>query len=218
MTISGGEVLVSAYDDCLNASKHISISGGSVYAYSSSNDGIDSNGTLSISGGVVVCSGTTVPEEGIDCDSNTFTITGGTIIGIGGASSTPTASVTTQPVIIYGGSGSAGTYIALNAADGTNILSYKISRAYNQMTLLVSSPSLSKGSTYTLQSGGSVSGGTTFHGLTTGGTWSGGSQLTSASLSSTVTTINVSGGGQGGGGGQPGGQPGGGGKPGGGRP
>ena len=104
MTISGGEVLVSAYDDCLNASKHISISGGSVYAYSSSNDGIDSNGTLSISGGIVVCSGTTVPEEGIDCDSNTFTVTGGTIIGIGGASSTPTASVTTQPVIIYGGS------------------------------------------------------------------------------------------------------------------
>lgn len=218
MTISGGEVLVSAYDDCLNASKHISISGGSVYAYSSSNDGIDSNGTLSISGGIVVCSGTTVPEEGIDCDSNTFTVTGGTIIGIGGASSTPTASVTTQPVIIYGGSGSAGTYIALNAADGTNILSYKIPRAYNQMTLLVSSPSLSKGSTYTLQSGGSVSGGTTFHGLTTGGTWSGGSQLTSASLSSTVTTINVSGSGQGGGGGQPDGQPGGGGKPGGGRP
>lgn len=216
MTISGGEVSVSAYDDCLNASKQINISGGSIYAYSSNNDGIDSNGTIAISGGTIVSSGTTVPEEGIDCDNNTFAITGGTIIGIGGASSTPTTSVTTQPVILYGGSGSAGTYIALNTSDGTNILSYKIPRNYNQMTLLVSSPSLSKGSTYTLQSGGSVSGGTTFHGLTTGGTWTEGTQLTRTSLSSTVTTINVSNSGQpGGGGGQPGGS---GWNPGGGRP
>ncbi len=217
MTINGGMVLVSAYDDCLNASKAINIGGGSIYAYSSANDGIDSNGTITITGGTVVSSGTTTPEEGIDCDNNTFTITGGTIIGIGGSSSTPTSSTTTQPVFLYGGSGSAGTYISVDASDGTNILVYKIPRAYNQMTLLVSSASLKQGSTYTLTSGGSVSGGTSFHGLTTGGTYSGGSQLTSLTLNSIVTSQQTSGGGggqPGGGGGQPGG--GGGGQPGGG--
>lgn len=205
MAINGGTVLVSAYDDCLNASNDIQITDGYVYAYSSSNDGIDSNGTLSISGGVVVSSGTGTPEGGIDCDENTFTITGGTVIGIGGASSTPTTSVCTQPVIVYGGSGMAGTYLAINSSDGANVLVYKIPRAYNQMTLLVTSPSLKKGSTYSLSTGGSVTGGTTFHGLTTGGTYSGGTQAASLTLSSMVTTSNTGGGQFGGGGMQPGG-------------
>ena len=36
-----------------------------------------------ISGGMVVACGTTSPEEGIDCDQNTFTITGGTVTANG---------------------------------------------------------------------------------------------------------------------------------------
>ncbi len=55
------------YDDCMNASNSIVINGGSIYCYSSGNDGIDSNGTLTITGGVVIASGTTSPEDGFDC-------------------------------------------------------------------------------------------------------------------------------------------------------
>ena len=71
------------YDDCMNASNSIVINGGSIYCYSSGNDGIDSNGTLTITGGVVIASGTTSPEDGFDCDQNTFKITGGIVLGIG---------------------------------------------------------------------------------------------------------------------------------------
>ena len=87
----------------MNASKSIVINGGNIYCYSSGNDGVDSNGTLTITGGTIVSIGTTSPEEGFDCDQNTFKITGGTILGIGGGTSTPTSSVCTQRTVIYGG-------------------------------------------------------------------------------------------------------------------
>ncbi len=188
MTINGGTIGVSAYDDAFNASKNITITGGKVYAYASGNDGIDSNGTINISGGVIVSSGTATPEEGIDCDQNTFTITGGTIIGVGGASSTPTSSQCKQPVIIYGGTGTSGTYLSLADSKGNNVLAYKIPRNYSQMTILISSPSLSQNSSYTLSSGGTLSGGTGYHGLFIGSTYSGGTSLANLSLTNIVTT------------------------------
>lgn len=211
MLISGGTVEVSAYDDALNAASSITISGGSIYAYSSGNDGIDSNGNLKISGGTVVSSGTQTPEGSFDCDNYTFSITGGTIIGTGGDCNTPTTSATTQPVIMYTGSCSVGTYVSLLKSDGTALLTYKIPRALTQMTMIISSPDLAKGSSYTLSSGGTISGGSSFHGLTTGGTWADGSTTASLTLSSMVTSAgnggSMSSGGQGGQ--QPGGQGGG---------
>lgn len=197
MTITGGTIEVSAYDDCLNATNNITISGGNIYCYSSGNDGIDSNGTLTITGGVIVSSGTNSPEGGIDCDQNTFTITGGTIIGIGGSNSTPTASACKQPSVIYGGSGTAGTYVCITDSEGAVILAYKIPRTYSQMSLLMSSPDLEKGSNYTLYSGGSASGGTNFHGLVLGGTYTDGSELAGLTLSNMVTTYGSTGGGGG---------------------
>lgn len=214
MNISGGTIEVSSYDDCLNASNAINISGGKIYAYSSGNDAIDSNGTLSISGGTIICSGTTTPEGGIDCDQYTFAITGGTLVAMGGDNSTPTTSACKQPSIIYSGSGTSGTYIALLNSSSSPVLTFKVPRTYSQMSAIISSPSMSQGSSYTLSIGGTTSGGTSFHDLITGNTWSEGSSSTSVTLSSMVTSVGTGGGGnQGGGGGnQPGG---GGGQPGG---
>lgn len=217
MDITGGVVQVYAYDDALNSSGAMTISGGYIFGYGINNDGIDSNSTLTITGGVVIGVGTTSPEDGFDCDENTFTITGGTVIGIGGGTSTPTTSTTKQPVAIYGGSSLAsGTYLTVNTTDGTNILAFCVPRAYNSYTLLLSSPSLTQGSTYTLASGATVSGGTDFNGYVSGATVGGGSTLTTLSLSSMVTSVNFSGG-MGGGdqGGTPGSNQGGGGRPGG---
>lgn len=213
MNISGGTIEVSAYDDCLNASDAINISGGEIYAYSSGNDAIDSNGTLSVSGGTIICSGTSAPEGGLDCDNNTFAITGGTIVAMGGENSSPTSSACKQPVLAYGGSGTAGTYMALLDSSSNPVITFKIPRSYNQMSALISSPLMSQGASYTLSVGGTPSGGTSFHGLLSGNTWSGGTSSTSLTLSSIVTSVGTTNGGQGGGGGQPGGgnQPGGGG-------
>ena len=209
MTINGGTVGVCSYDDCLNAKTAIDINGGSIYCYSSGNDGIDANGKITITGGTVVSSGTTSPEEGIDCDQNTFTITGGTVLGIGGATSTPTGSTCTQPSVIYSASGSAGTWIHIATTDDTQVMSYAIPRTYSQMTLLFSSASLSKGSSFCISTGGSVSDGTTFYGLNTGGTVVDNTQAATFSTSSMVTMVDSSAGDPGGQpDGQPGGQPG----------
>lgn len=203
LTVNDGMIAALCYDDCMNASKSIVVNGGSIYCYSSGNDGIDSNGTFTITGGVVVSSGTNSPEEGIDCDQNTFKITGGILLGIGGGTSTPTSSACTQRSVIYGGSGSSGQFINIQSADGTSVLTYQIPRNYSQMTLLFSSPSLASGTNYILSKGGSVSGGSEFFGLYKDATYSGGTQAATFTTSSMVTQVGSSsgGGGQHGGGG-----------------
>lgn len=209
LTVNDGMVAALCYDDCMNASNSIVINGGNIYCYSSGNDGIDSNGTLTITGGVVIASGTTSPEDGFDCDQNTFKITGGIVLGIGGGTSAPTSSVCTQRSVIYGGSGTNGEIVSIQSSDGTSILTYQIPRTYSQMTLLFSSPNLASGGSYTILKGGSVSGGSDFFGLYTGATYSGGTQAATFTASSMVTQVgNTSGGGggqPGGGGGRPGG-------------
>lgn len=195
LTINGGVIEIEAYDDCINASNHIQINGGYVYCYSTTNDGIDSNGTLTVTGGVVVSSGTTAPEEGFDCDRNTFKITGGILVGTGGATSTPTAGVCTQRSLIYNaGSVSVGQYMQIKSSNG-DILVFKIPRTYNSMTMLFSSPDLVSGTTYTIGKGGTVSGGTDFHGLYTGATYTGGSAANTFNPTNMVTTVGSSGGG-----------------------
>lgn len=190
LTINGGTIEANTYDDALQASSHIAINGGNIYAYASNNDGIDSNGTLTITGGMIVSSGTTAPEEGFDCDQNTFTITGGTIFGIGGATSTPTTNTSTQCSAVWSNaSASNGTVYTVTDSSGNHVMSFTIPRAYGSATILFSAPGLSKGNTYKVYSGGTLTGGTTFHGLTTGATYQAGTQSKSFTTSSMVTTL-----------------------------
>lgn len=198
LTINNGTIEIEAHDDCINASNHIAINGGNIYCYSTSNDGIDSNGTMTITGGTIISSGTTVPEEGFDCDNNTFKITGGILVGTGGATSTPTSGVSTQRSVVYGTTGTSGDLIHIEASDGTGILTYKVPRTYSQMTLLFSSPNMKSDVTYTIYKGGSVSGGSNFHGLYSSATYSKGTTAITFTPSSMVTSIGTSTGGNGG--------------------
>lgn len=92
--ITGGQTIVNASDDGINASKNTStggsgdltISGGYVFSKSSGNDGIDANGNCYIKGGLVYAIGTTAPEMSIDANTEEgkkLYITGGTIIAVG---------------------------------------------------------------------------------------------------------------------------------------
>ncbi|MDR2953893.1 MAG: carbohydrate-binding domain-containing protein [Prevotella sp.] len=203
LTINGGNIEIEAYDDCINASDHIEITGGTVYCLSQSNDAIDSNGTLSISGGTVIAIGASAPEEGFDCDNNTFKITGGTIIGLGGSTSSPTSSVSTQRSLVYG----ANSYeiIHIESASGTEILTFKLPKTFSQTVMLFSSPLMAANTSYTIYTGGSISGGTSTYGLYTGATYTKGNSVGTFTTSSMVNTVGSTGG--------PGGNPGGGGKP-----
>lgn len=197
LTINGGKTEISTYDDSINASNAIIINGGDTYCYAKGNDGIDSNGTLTINGGFTISNGARNPEEGFDCDSNTFTITGGTIVGTGGNTSNPTTTVSTQRSIKV--TTTAGTHIAIRNSSNQMILMYKVPAyssgntggpggSQNSVTLLFTSPLITNGS-YTLLKGGTVSGGTDYHYYNTGGTYSGGTSTT-FTVSSMLTSTN----------------------------
>ncbi len=190
LTVKGGLIEGSTYDDVINAGTSLVINGGSIYAYASDNDGIDSNGTISISGGVIVSSGTKTPEEGFDCDQNRFAITGGVLVGVGGATSTPTSSACTQRAVVYSGSGSSDvTYTVCHSSTGEAVLSFTLPRTYSQLTMLFSSPLLEASTSYTIYQGGTLTGGTSFHGLTTGHSYTAGTAKKTFTTSSMVTTV-----------------------------
>lgn len=213
LRVTGGETSVTAYDDAMNAATSISIEGGYLYCYSVNNDGIDSNGTMHVSGGVVIASGTRQPEQGIDCDNNPFAVTGGTLIASGGGTSKPAASLCTQPsVIVDGISAQAGSCFCLSDAEGEALAVFTIPRTMESMCLLLSAPSLRQGASCTLSAGGSADGTETWYGYYAGAQYEGGDALAEFTLTSMVTTAgNSQGGGWPGGGGPGGGGPGGGG-------
>jgi hypothetical protein len=195
LTILGGNLNVHSNDDAINAASNITIAGGSTYCSSSGNDAIDSNGTLTITGGFTVANGARSPEEGFDCDNNTFSVKGGILVGTGGATSNPTASACTQRSVKY--TGTPGSAICLKNSSGEIILLYQMpsfsgsgqggGQGGNNMVVLFSDPRLLNGS-YTLQYGGSITGGVTVNGYNTGGDYSGGSQR-NVTINSMLTTI-----------------------------
>lgn len=209
--ISGGTITLHTTDDAVNASStsgKIVISGGTMYIFSSDNDAIDSNGTLTISGGTIVAITTTAPECAFDCDSNTFTITGGLLVGMGTSNfSNPTSSVCTQnTVVMTSGYAPAGGTMAVCDSSGTPVFAFTVpslssvaSTGGNSNTydvLIFSSPDIKSNTTYTVYKNAGVSG-NTYNGLylapeaKTSGT-----SETTFTASSAVTTVgNVSNGG-----------------------
>lgn len=185
MTINQGIITTKTKDDGLNAGKFIYINGGTIYAYSTSNDAIDSNGQITVTGGTAIAVGSTAPEEGFDCDRNTFKITGGTLIGIGGASSLPTASVTTQPAVLLG-AGAVNQLIHIQSSTGAEALTFLIPRAY--ATMLFSSPKMKLTQSYKIYTGGSVTNGKNVNGLYTSGTYVPGTQSSTTFTTSTTVT------------------------------
>jgi hypothetical protein len=192
LTINGGLIEINAYDDCINAANHIQINGGKIYCNSATNDGIDSNGTLTITGGTIISLGAGGGEDGFDCDNNTFKITGGTLIGMGGATSKPTTSVTTVNTVECNVTYS--TLYHIESSTGAEVMTFKSPRAYSgTVCMLFGGGALANGTSYTLYSGGSVSGGTKFHGLYTGAAYTKGSAAGSFTGSAYATVGTASG-------------------------
>ena len=168
----------------------MTISGGSVYAHASNNDGIDANGNCYIKGGLVFAVGASQPEVAIDANTEggkKLYVTGGTLVAIGGLES-----------------GSSLTQTCYAASSWNKNTWYALT--YGSTTLAFKTPSsggnglvVSASSTPTLKSGVTVSGGTSiFDGMgTTSATVSGGSS---------VSLSQYSGGNMGGMGGGPGGR------------
>ena len=195
--ITGGLVTVNTSDDAINASYNddtkslsnagdLTISGGYVYARSTGNDGIDTNGNCYIKGGVVYAIGTTSPEVAIDANSEEqkkLYVQGGTIIAIGGLES---GAQLTQSCY-QASSWNKNTWYAMTV--GSETIAFKTPSSGGN-TMVVSGASQP-----TLKSGVTVSSGTSiFDGVAySGASYSGGSNVTLSSY--------TGGGGPGGGGG-----------------
>ena len=182
--IEAGTVECYSYDDAINSARNLYIDGGYVYARSYNNDGIDSNRNLYINGGVVIAEGASQPECGIDAaEGYTAYINGGTVIAIGGGMQEISSSSKQACIAV---SASQGTTLGL-LSGSMAILGYTTPSTNTGTALMISSPELKSGSTYTLRAGCTLTGGTSFYNLTTGCTIGSGSQSVDATASTGVT-------------------------------
>ena len=211
LTVNGGEIFVYAYDDAINVGGDkpvgIEVNGGKIFAFADNNDGIDSNAMMWINGGLVIASGSAAPEEGLDCDrSQNFIVTGGTLIGTGGAAVSTSTSSTQRNVIYNGVNAKTGDLFVITDAEGNPILMYEMPRTMSKMAVFFSSPDIKAGETYTVYTGGSLSGNTlNWNGWFKDGKYTVGSQLGTFTSNSINTTVGQSGGPGGGGPGNGGG-------------
>ncbi len=134
-----------------NSDGSIVVSGGTLYI-NSSGDGMDANGTLEISGGDVTIVGPTSGDTAtLDYDVS-GTITGGTFIGTGSSMMAQTFSSSTQGVIaVQIDTQAAGTKITLTDSTGKVYISYAPELSFQ--VIILSSPALVSGQTYTLTVG-----------------------------------------------------------------
>ena len=86
MYIYGGKLECNCFDDGINVGEKLEILGGQVYCNSIDNDGIDSNGSIYIKGGVIASINQQEPNESFDSEDRQFYVSGGIVIGIGSAS------------------------------------------------------------------------------------------------------------------------------------
>ena len=129
----------------------IVISGGNLYV-KASGDGIDANGTLTISGGYTVVTGPTQGDTAtLDYDKSA-TITGGTFIGTGALGMAQSFSDSKQGVVAVSvGNQSAGTNITLKDKSGKTLVTYAPDLSF--AVVILSSPDIVSGDTYTITVG-----------------------------------------------------------------
>ncbi|WP_443945737.1 carbohydrate-binding domain-containing protein [Pedobacter sp. AW1-32] len=191
LSISGNNTIEAiTYDDGISGATAVSVANGSVYCYSTAGNGIYSGGTLSISGGQIVSAGYNTAKGGLYNNGNTFTITGGTIMSVGGTSSSPTAATSTQRAVILTGASGSDQLFHVETAAGAALFTYRMPRTYTQLQMLFSMPELAANTTYSIYTGGSVTGGTNFHNFYTGDTYTRGTLYTTFTTNSILTAAS----------------------------
>ena len=172
LNIWSGDIKLHAIDDCLNAansdlSKYdfsLNIYGGNLVMDTTGGDGIDSNGSITITGGnIVVWTANTADNQPLDSDG-LMTITGGTVLAAGGSSGMGMNLSASQPYITFGSTSSGGRGFGQTSATaitkGAKLVISGGSEIYsgealtNANYVFFSSDKLTEGESYTLTAGG----------------------------------------------------------------
>jgi hypothetical protein len=206
ITINNGNITLTSGDDGINGAGGVdgsgngqfasagnyslNINGGYIAVYATG-DGLDVNGSITMTGGTVLVHGPTANDNGaIDYDSS-FNITGGIIIAAGSSGMAQAPGSTSKQyslLVTFSKSKSANSLFHIQKSDGTEVLTFAPVKTYQ--SIAVSMPELTKGSSYDIYVGGSSTG-TLKDGLYTGGTYSGGTKSTTLTISSTTTKVNL---------------------------
>lgn len=143
-----------------NGTRFLEVSGGT-YLVDTTSDGVDVNGSMLMTGGSLVVSGTVDARNGaLDVDDE-FTISGGTLAASGMATmAVAPGESSTQATLALTFSGilPAGTLITVSSSDGTQLASFTTPKASE--SFIYSSDALESGSDYSISVGGKVSGST----------------------------------------------------------
>ncbi len=165
--VSGGTINLKSSDDGFNASDgteqgamgqisdcSLTISGGYVYV-NADGDGLDSNGSMTISGGTVLVDGPTNDGNGALDSNNGISVTGGFLIAAGSSGMAEYPDDASQNVIVItlDNYQNADTLVTLCDENGDEILSYAPSKQFN--SVILSSDALESGKTYQVYLGGS---------------------------------------------------------------
>lgn len=132
LTVTDGTILVNAYDDAINSASHMYIKGGDITVVAKDNDGLDANGNLYISGGVIKAFGTSSPECGIDANEErgySVVFTGGTLLAVGGDNSVPSTSESIQAYVTGNLTVTAGSEVTLKSGSNT-LASFTVPSTY----------------------------------------------------------------------------------------
>lgn len=182
---------------------YLRISGGYL-VIDASGDGLDSNGPLTIEGGtVLVCGPTDSANSAMDYDG-TGEITGGVVVCVGSSGmAMGFSSSSSQPSLMYtfGSAKEGGTSVALTDESGAVLASFTPGKSYQNV--IISAPGMAQGSSYNLVTGGTATD-EDGNGYAAAGTVSGGDTV-SVTLSSVSIAISENGSSAGGMGGNMGG-------------
>ncbi len=151
----GGDSAVGDY--------HLTISGGTLLI-DAGGDGLDSNGTVDMTGGSVVVQGPTNNGNGAIDVNGTFTISGGTLVAVGSAGMAEKPDDTsTQGVVAFAlDTQPAGSVVTVVDADGEEVVTLEAAKEIG--SVVVSSPEVTAGEDYTASIDGSEVGTTTASG------------------------------------------------------
>lgn len=154
--VNGGEHYVTASDDGVNGSgsgAYVAFNGATLIV-DASGDGLDSNGNIVMTAGVVLCSGPTNGGNGALDYDNSFNISGGILVAAGSSGMAMNVSSTsTQPgmLVTYSSSQSANSVIVLRDSSGNDLIAFNPAKTYQ--TVCISAPGMTVGSTYNLYTG-----------------------------------------------------------------
>ena len=185
-TFGGRGGMFEVEDNC-----DITISGGNLTVTTSNGDGIDSNGSLNVSGGTVLVFGSSSGGEGALDYTGSSSISGGTLVALGSSgmaqSMEPDDSHATL-MVTWDEVQPAGTRLTLCTQQGEILCSLQSTNSFQ--TAVIGTDSLSAGQEVSLYTGGTVNSDSQ---LLTMGTLSDGELLCEVTLAEGVTNISSDG-------------------------